>query len=626
MKRNFNLPPMSKEEMRSMGIDEPDFVYILGDAYIDHPSFGAALITRTLMHAGFTVGIIAQPDWHSAEPFRALGRPKLAYLVSAGNIDSMVAHYTAAGKHRSEDAYTPGGKTGRRPDRATIVYCNRCREAYRDVPVLCGGLEASLRRFAHYDYWDDKVRHSLLFDAGADILMYGMGEKTVVALANALRDGVPVKKITGIPGTCYQTADISALTDAVLLPSYAEVASDKNLYAKAFMEETRQNNHALGKVLVQPHEKGYLVANPPAAPLTTAQMDEIYGLPYTRLPHPVYKEKIPAIDEVSFSLTSCRGCFGACSFCALTFHQGRILQSRSHESLIEEAKKLTEMPGFKGYIHDVGGPTANFRAPACEKQLTCGACPERQCIGYKPCKNLHCEDGDYTELLQKLRKIPGVKKVFVRSGVRFDYALLCKNGAFLRELVTHHVSGQLKVAPEHVSDRVLYYMNKPPHAVYASFVEKYKEENRRAGLSQYLVPYYISSHPGCTIEDAIELAVYIKKTGHRPEQVQDFYPTPGTLSTCMYYTGIDPRDGKQMHIPKGKEKAQQRALMQFWLSGNRELVLKTLREAGRQDLIGFGPDCLILPRELKKDRKTPAALHTVRKSMRLSPPRSGKGK
>ena len=592
------LPPLDKEGMDRLHWDTLDFVYILGDAYIDHPSFGAALITRTLMNAGYRVGIIAQPDWHGVEPFRALGRPKLGFLVSAGNIDSMVAHYTAAKKHRSEDMYTPGGKTGKRPDRASVVYCNRCREAFPGVPVLLGGLEASLRRFAHYDYWDDRVRHSLLYDSGADILMYGMGERTVLMLAEALKAGTPVKEITSVPGTCFQTSDISAFSDAVTLPSYREVTDDKKQYAGAYMLETRENNHAIGKRLVQAHEKGYLVVNPPAAPLTREEMDTVYGFPYTRLPHPVYKEKIPAIDEVSFSLTSCRGCFGACSFCALTFHQGRIIQSRSVESLIGEAEQLTKMPGFKGYIHDVGGPTANFRQPACEKQMRLGACPDRQCIGYKPCPNLKCEDDEYTELLKKLRRVPGVKRVFVRSGVRFDYALMCRNSGFLKELAAYHISGQLKVAPEHVSDRVLYYMNKPPHRVYEEFVKRYAEENKKLGREQFLVPYYISSHPGCTLEDAVALAQYIRTTGHRPEQVQDFYPTPGTLSTCMYYTGLDPRDMKPVHIPKDEEKAMQRALMQYWLPQNRTLVLKALRMTGRTDLIGFGREQLIPPREI----------------------------
>ena len=592
------LPPLDKAGMSRLGWSSLDFVYILGDAYIDHPSFGAALITRTLMSEGYRVGIISQPDWHDAEAFRALGKPKLGFLVSAGNIDSMVAHYTAAKKHRSEDMYTPGGKTGKRPDRASIVYCNRCREAFPGVPILLGGLEASLRRFAHYDYWDDKVRHSLVYDSGADILMYGMGERTVLELAAALKAGRAVREITELPGTCFQIADISEFKGAVVLPSYKEVAADKKLYAQAFMTETRENNHALGKRLIQQHEKGYLVVNPPAAPLSREEMDSVYDLPFTRLPHPFYKEKIPAIDEVSFSLTSCRGCFGACSFCALTFHQGRIIQSRSKESLLREAVQLTKMPGFKGYIHDVGGPTANFRRPACDKQMKYGACADRQCIGYKPCPNLKCEDGEYTQLLTELRKLPGVKRVFVRSGVRFDYALLCKDSGFLKELCAHHISGQLKVAPEHVSDKVLFYMNKPPHRVYEEFVKKYKAENEKLGRDQFLVPYYISSHPGCSLADAIELAVYIKQTGHRPEQVQDFYPTPGTLSTCMYYTGLDPRDGKPLHVPKDEEKAMQRALMQYWLPANRQLVLKALRCTGRTDLIGFGKDQLIPPREL----------------------------
>ena len=593
------VPPASRQEMEKLGLAQVDFVYVTGDAYIDHPSFGSAIITRVLMDAGFTVGLICQPDWHDPEVFRALGRPKLAFLVSSGNIDSMVNHYTAARKRRSEDSYTEGGLAGKRPDRALIVYCNLCRRAYPGVPVLAGGIEASLRRFAHYDYWDDRV----LYDAGADILMYGMGERSVVALARALAEGRPPKEIRDVPGTCYQAADISHLKDPVVLPSYQEVSADKKAYCRAFMLETREQDAVRGRVLVQAHEKGYLVANPPAGPLTQAEMDRVYGLPYTRRPHPMYTKPIPALQEVEFSLTSCRGCFGACSFCALTFHQGRVVQVRSHASLLREAKLLTELPGFKGYIHDVGGPTANFRQPACTKQLTCGVCPDRQCIGYKPCPNMKADESDYVALLQKLRDVPRVKKVFVRSGVRFDYMLYDKSPAFLKELVEHHISGQLKVAPEHVSDRVLYYMNKPPHRVYEEFVRRYETLNRKEGRAQYLVPYFISSHPGCTLDDAIALAEYIRRTGHRPEQVQDFYPTPGTLSTCMYYTGLDPRTMESVHIPRDEEKRMQRALMQYWIPANRPLVRKALRLRGREDLVGRGPGALVPPENARPERE-----------------------
>ena len=447
------------------------------------------------------------------------------------------------------------------------------------------------------------MRHSVLYDAGADILMYGMGERSVVALARALAEGRPLKEIRDVPGTCYQAADISHLKDPVVLPSYQEVSADKKAYCRAFMLETREQDAVRGRVLVQAHEKGYLVANPPAGPLTQAEMDRVYGLPYTRRPHPMYTKPIPALQEVEFSLTSCRGCFGACSFCALTFHQGRVVQVRSHASLLREAKLLTELPGFKGYIHDVGGPTANFRQPACAKQLTCGVCPDRQCIGYKPCPNMKADESDYVALLQKLRDVPRVKKVFVRSGVRFDYMLYDKSPAFLKELVEHHISGQLKVAPEHVSDRVLYYMNKPPHRVYEEFVRRYETLNRKEGRAQYLVPYFISSHPGCTLDDAIELAEYIRRTGHRPEQVQDFYPTPGTLSTCMYYTGLDPRTMESVHIPRDEEKRMQRALMQYWIPANRPLVRKALRLRGREDLVGRGPGALVPPENARPERE-----------------------
>ena len=592
---------MSMAECKALGFEGLDFVYINGDAYIDHPSFGAAIIARTLQAHGFTVGIIAQPDWHDVEAFRALGKPRLAFLVSSGNIDSMVNHYTVAKRRRTDDSYTPGGKAGARPDRAVIVYGNRCREAYPHVPVLIGGIEASLRRFAHYDYWDDRVRHSILYDSGADILMYGMGERSIVALAEALDAGIPVREIRNVPGTCYRVNDVSECSDAILLPSFTEVAGDRQRYVEAFQTQFREQDPIRGHKLAQPHEKGILVQNPPQMPLSTEEMDATYALPYTRKPHPRYQEEIPALQEVEFSITSCRGCFGGCNFCALTFHQGRIISARSHESILHEAKELTKSPRFKGYIHDIGGPTANFQKPACEKQLKSGVCKDRSCIGYKKCNNLEVSHEDYTALLKKLRGIDGVKKVFVRSGVRFDYVLYDQSDAFLRELVGHHISGQLKVAPEHIADRTLYYMNKPPHELYESFIRKYEAMNKRLDLKQFVVPYLMSSHPGCTLADAVELALYLKRIGHRPEQVQDFYPTPGTVSTCMYYTGIDPRTGEQVYVPRSEhEKSMQRALMQWFLPKNRRLVREALRLTGREDLIGFGKDALVPPEQAER--------------------------
>ena len=602
--------------MARLAIDALDFVYVLGDAYIDHPSFGAAIIARVLQAKGFSVGFICQPDWHDVQDFRRLGRPRLGFLVSSGNIDSMVNHYTAAQKRRSEDAYSEGGQAGKRPDRATIVYANRCREAFPGVPVIIGGIEASLRRFAHYDYWDDKVRHSILYDAGADLLLYGMGERSIVALAEALDEGTPIRNIRHIPGSCYQSAALDGLETYVTLPAYQEVAADKRKYAEAFMAEAREQDAMRGRTLVQAHEKGYLVCNPPSAPLTRTELDAVYALPFTRKPHPMYKGPIPALAEVAFSLTSCRGCFGGCNFCALTFHQGRVVTSRSEDSLVKEAETLTRDPGFKGYIHDVGGPTANFRHPACPKQTKSGVCPDRQCIGHDPCPVMkaHADEKEYVHLLRRLRRVPGVKKVFVRSGVRFDYALFDKDDSFLRELVQHHVSGQLKVAPEHVAEGALAAMNKPSHEVYEAFLAKYARLNKQYGLKQYVVPYFISSHPGCTLADAIELSEYLKSINHRPEQVQDFYPTPGTVSTCMYYTGLDPRTMAPIHVPKGEEKRMQRALMQYWLPQNRPLVEKALRLCHREDLIGRGGRCLIperqqtRPPEHTKKRENPARM------------------
>ena len=600
--------PMSVKELENMfGVTTPDFVIVSGDAYIDHPSFGTAIIGRVLASRGYSVGIIAQPDWHSAEGFKVFGRPRLAFLVNAGNMDSMVNHYTSSKKRRGADNYSPGGKMGLRPDRAVTVYSNRVREAYGGVPLIIGGIEASLRRFAHYDYWDDKVRRSVLVDSGADILSYGMGERQTVELADALASGLSVRDITYIAGTCYMTGSLENVYEYEEIPSFEEVSKDKKAYCRAFMRQYEEQDAITGKRLVQKHGDRWLVANPPAMPLTTQEFDDVYELPYTRLPHPSYKEHIPAIDEVEFSLVSSRGCFGACSFCALTFHQGRVIQARSHESLVREAKLLTKLPNFKGYIHDVGGPTANFRRPACKKQLTKGACKNRACLGYEHCKNVEVDHRDYTELLRKLRGIEGVKKVFVRSGIRYDYLMFDKDDTFMRELIGHHVSGQLKVAPEHISDNVLRLMQKPAGGLYDRFCQKYMRLNKQMGMEQYIVPYFMSSHPGSTLDSAIELAEYLKKTGQRPEQVQDFYPTPGTLSTCMFYTGLDPRDMSPVYVPKDpKEKAMQRALMQYFMPYYRDTAREALIKAGREDLIGSGHDCLVPEKRgyAGKDRKT----------------------
>ncbi len=607
MKQKFAFPPASREDMAQRGIEQLDFIFVSGDAYVDHPSFGAAIITRLLESRGYSVGIIAQPDWHTAKAFQTLGKPRLAFLVSSGNIDSMVNHYAVSGAHRDTDAYTPNGEAGKRPDRATIVYANRCREAYNGVPLIIGGIEASLRRFAHYDYWDERVRHSILYDACADILVYGMGERAIVQIADALNKGTSVNEILDIPGTCVRVANAQNAKDAILLPSYNDVAKDKKKYCEAFIAQTREQDAIRGKRLLQPHEKGMLLCNIPAKPLSAAELDEVYALPFTRKIHPSTQGHVPALDEVSFSITSARGCFGNCNFCALTFHQGRVVTGRSHESILKEADTLTRDPAFKGYIHDVGGPTANFRHPACAKQLKSGVCADKQCAGYVACKNLDTSEEDYVSLLRQLRELPRVKKVFVRSGVRYDYSMLDRDDTFLRELIEHHVSGQLKVAPEHVSDRVLKYMNKPPHAVYERFVQKFEAINKNLGMKQYLVPYLISSHPGSTLQDAIELALYLKKTGHRPEQVQDFYPTPGTASTCMYFTGLDPFTMQPVYVAKTREeKAMQRALLQCHVRKNWPLIRKALRAADREDLIGTGKGCLVPPDHLSPEAARPA--------------------
>ena len=593
--------PISKDDMKKQNIDRLDFIFVTGDAYVDHSSFGAAILSRLLESHGFTVGIIAQPDWHSCDTFKVLGEPRLGFLVSAGNIDSMVSHYTVSKKVRTQDMYSPGGRAGLRPDRATIVYCNRIREAYgRKIPVIIGGIEASLRRFAHYDYWSDKVRRSILVDSGADLLVFGMGEHQIIEIANLLNMGVPVNEIKSIDGTAYlEDADADLPDGTVIIPSFDEVSTDKKSYAIATKLQYDEQDAFRGKPLAQLDNKNkYLVQLPPSPPLTTEELDRVYELPFEGTYHPIYERMggVPAITEIEFSITSCRGCFGACNFCTLAFHQGRTVTARSHASIIREAKKLTEKPNFKGYIHDVGGPTANFRTASCKKQLKYGVCNDRQCLFPAPCKNLEVSHSDYLELLQKLRKLPKIKRVFIRSGIRFDYLLADKDTSFFRELCRHHISGQLRVAPEHVSDNVLKIMGKPEHKVYEKFTEKFEKINKESGKEQFVVPYLMSSHPGSRMKDAVKLAEYLNKNKISPEQVQDFYPTPGSISTCMYYTGLDPRTMNQVYVPKDyKEKKMQRALLQFKKPDNYNLVLDALKAANRLDLVGFGPNCLIKP-------------------------------
>ena len=593
--------PISKEDMKKRGWEQVDFTYVIGDAYVDHSSFGPAIISRVLESRGFKVGIIAQPDWKNEESINVFGRPRLGFLVSGGNMDPMVNHYTVSKKRRKTDAYTPGGVIGKRPDHATVVYCNLIKKLYKDSPIIIGGIEASLRRLAHYDYWSDSLKRSILLDSQADIISYGMGEHSIVEIAEALDSGLDVKDVTFIDGTVYKTKEIENVYDYEMLPSYEDLKADKLNYARSFNIQYMNTDPFTGKRLVEPYDKGiYVVQNPAAKPLTQIEMDDVYALPYMNTYHPVYEKDggVPAISEIKFSITSNRGCFGSCSFCALTFHQGRILQTRSHESIIEEAKAMTEEPDFKGYIHDVGGPTANFRHPACKKQLIHGACPNKQCLFPKPCQNLVVDHKDYLELLRKLRELPNVKKVFVRSGIRFDYVMADSDDRFLRELCQYHVSGQLKVAPEHVADAVLQKMGKPENQVYRSFVEKYQEINRKLGKEQYLVPYLMSSHPGSTLKEAVTLAEYLRDLGYMPEQVQDFYPTPSTISTCMYYTGLDPRTMEPVYVPTNPhEKAMQRALIQYRKPQNYELVKEALIKAGRTDLIGFDKKCLIRPRK-----------------------------
>ncbi len=593
--------PVSRADMERLGIEQLDFVYITGDAYVDHPSFAHAVISRVLEANGYKVGIISQPDWKKKESISVLGTPRLGFLVSSGNMDSMVNHYTVSKKRRKSDAFTPGGVMGKRPDHAVTVYCNLIRQTYRTIPVIIGGIEASLRRLAHYDYWSDSLKRSILLDSGADLISYGMGERSIVEIADALNAGIDIKDITFIDGTVYKTKDLSGVYDAVMLESFEELKADRLNYAKSFYTQYCNTDPFSGRRLVEPYPNGqYVVQNPPQKPLSQAEMDRVYGLGYMRTYHPSYEAAggVPAIEEVKFSLTSNRGCFGGCSFCALTFHQGRIIQTRSHESLLAEASKFVWEKDFKGYIHDVGGPTANFRQPACEKQLRKGACPKKQCLFPTPCKNLVADHSDYRKLLRALRALPNVKKVFIRSGIRFDYLLADEDDSFFRELVEHHISGQLKVAPEHISDKVLSKMGKPSNDVYQKFVAKYKALNKECNKNQFLVPYLMSSHPGSTLKEAVDLAEYLRDLGYMPEQVQDFYPTPSTISTCMYYTGVDPRTMEKVYVPVNPhEKAMQRALIQYRNPKNYELVREALEKAHRTDLIGFDKKCLIRPRK-----------------------------
>ena len=598
---NFFLP-VSKSDMKKRGWTQCDFIYICGDAYVDHPSFGHAIITRLLEAFGYKVGIIAQPDWKNKESITILGEPRLAFLVSAGNMDSMVNHYTVNKKRRHQDAFSPGGVMGKRPDYATIVYCNLIRQVYKKTPVIIGGIEASLRRMAHYDYWSDKVKRSILIDSGADIISYGMGEHSIIEIADALNAGIDIHDITFIKGTVYKTKTLDNLENYIELPSYDDIVNSKEMYAKSFYTQYKNTDPFTAKILVEKvKEKMYVVQNPPAMPLTEVEMDDIYSLPYMRNYHPMYEKDggIPALSEIKFSITSNRGCFGGCSFCALTFHQGRIIQVRSHKSIIDEAVQMTKDADFKGYIHDVGGPTANFRHTSCDKQLTKGVCMNRQCLFPKPCPNLKVDHSDYIKLLRELRALPGVKKVFIRSGIRFDYCMCDSDDTFINELCKFHISGQLRVAPEHISDNVLNKMGKPSNDVYEGFLKRYQRINKKTGKEQFVVPYLMSSHPGSTMKEAIELAEYIRDLGYMPEQVQDFYPTPSTLSTCMYYTGLDPATMDKVYTPVSHhEKAMQRALIQYRNPENYELVKEALIKNGRTDLIGFGPKCLIPPRNI----------------------------
>ena len=607
-KMNQDFLPISRADMEARGWEQVDFAYVTGDAYVDHPSFGTAIISRVLEAHGYKVGIIPQPDWKDKRSVQVFGRPRLGFLVSSGNMDSMVNHYSVSKKRRQTDAYTPGGVTGKRPDYAVTVYCNLLRRVYGQVPVIIGGIEASLRRLAHYDYWSDSLKRSVLLDSQADLISYGMGERSIIEIAEALDAGIDIKDITFIDGTVFRASTLENVYDYELLPSYDVIKADKRKFAESFYTQYSNTDPFSGKRLAEPYGKHlFVVQNPAARPLTQIEMDDVYALPYARTYHPVYEAAggIPAIREVKFSLVSNRGCFGGCSFCALTFHQGRIVQTRSHESILEEAALMTEDKDFKGYIHDVGGPTANFRHPSCKKQMEKGVCPGRQCLFPKPCKNLLVDHQDYLQLLRRLRALPKVKKVFIRSGIRFDYVMADQDDTFLRELCRHHVSGQLKVAPEHVAPGVLSRMGKPENSVYQAFVKKYQKVNEQLGMKQYLVPYLMSSHPGSTLKEAVELAEYLRDLGYMPEQVQDFYPTPSTISTCMYYTGLDPRTMEPVYVPKNPhEKAMQRALIQYRNPKLYDLVKEALIKAGRQDLIGFDSRCLIRPRQLSGEKRS----------------------
>ncbi|WP_026670232.1 YgiQ family radical SAM protein [Butyrivibrio sp. AE3006] len=602
----LGFPPISKKDMEEMGLSQVDFVYVCGDAYVDHSSFGSAIITRTLEAHGYSVGLICQPDFRDENSITVLGEPRLGFLVSAGNMDSMVNHYTVAKKRRQTDAYSPGGEMGKRPDYATIVYCNLIRKVYKKNPIIVGGIEASLRRLGHYDYWSNKVRRSILLDSGADIISYGMGEISIVEIADALASGMDVADITFINGTVYKTRDEENIYDAIKLPEFEEIKEDKKKYAESFGIQYKNTDPFNGKRLYETYDKSlFVVQNPPSRPLTQQEFDDVYERPYMRAWHPVYDKMggIPAFSEIKFSISSNRGCFGECNFCALTFHQGRIVQARSHESILKEAKIFLSEKDFKGYIHDVGGPTAQFRKPACKKQLVNGACMNKKCLYPKPCPNIEVDHNDYLKLLKELRELKGVKKVFVRSGIRFDYLLADKDDSFLRQLCKYHISGQLRVAPEHISDNVLSKMGKPSVSVYDKFIEKFDKVNKDLGLQQYAVPYLMSSHPGSTIKDAIALAEYLCKHRLNPDQVQDFYPTPGTVSTCMYYTGIDPLTMEKVYVAKDPhEKAMQRALIQYRRPENYELVKEALLREHREDLIGFGKECLIPPRKVTNDK------------------------
>ncbi|MBQ3932157.1 MAG: YgiQ family radical SAM protein [Lachnospiraceae bacterium] len=604
---NKGFLPVTKEEMLEKGLSQMDFVYVCGDAYVDHSSFGMSIITRVLESFGYSVGIICQPDWNNPESINVFGEPRLGFMVSAGNMDSMVNHYTVSKKRRHQDAYSPGGQIGKRPDYAVIVYCNLIRKTYKKTPIIIGGIEASLRRLGHYDYWSNKVRRSILLDSGADIISYGMGEKSVVEIADALNSGMDVSDITFVDGTVFKTRNPDYLYDAVKLPDFEEIKNDKVKYAESFAIQYKNTDPFTGKRMYETYDGAmYVVVNKAAKPMTTMELDDVYALPYMRDYHPMYEKDggIPAIKEIKFSLTSNRGCYGECNFCALTFHEGRIVQARSHESIIKEAKECINDKDFKGYIHDVGGPTAEFRKPACKKQLKYGACTNKKCLYPKPCENLEVDHSDYLSLLRKIRKIPGIKKVFVRSGFRFDYVVADKDKSFLKELCKYHVSGQLRVAPEHVSDNVLSKMGKPGVNIYDKFCKEFEKVNKELGLKQYIVPYLMSSHPGSTLKDAIALAEYLRSFGYMPEQVQDFYPTPGTVSTCMYYTGIDPLTMNKVYVAKDPhEKAMQRALIQYRDPSNYELVKEALIKEHREDLIGFGKECLIPPRKMGNLRR-----------------------